>query len=142
MDETRSTTRDAAVRFESAGPAARAVVLRGWAYADEGLDVAGPLLGAARRSGDQTAARDAWTSAERPDPARALGPVRSVVVLTTAGEATVSIAHGGQAWLPARDEEPPTWTVRLDAGAQVVLDGRAAYRVDAGEATSLLWTAA
>ncbi|WNF00057.1 hypothetical protein PS467_34420 [Streptomyces luomodiensis] len=141
MDQTRST-RDARVKFESADLAARAVALRGWAYADEGLDVVGPLLGAARGPGEQAAAHGAWISVEKPDPAHALGPVRSVVVLTTTGDATVSIAHGGQAWRPAGDEEPPAWTVRLGAGAQVVVDGRAAYRLDEGEATARRWTAA
>ncbi|GHA33917.1 hypothetical protein GCM10010345_43070 [Streptomyces canarius] len=142
VDETRSTAHGAQVRFESADLAARAVLLRGWAYADGELDVVGPVLGADREPGEQAAARDTWQSVEKPDPAHALGPVRSLVVLTTTSDATVSIAHGGQAWWPAADGEPYAWTVRLGAGAQVVVDGRSAYRVDEGKATALRWTAA
>jgi hypothetical protein len=134
------TGRGAQARFSSAELAARAVALCGWAATDARLDVVGAVLCGESVAGDCGTAPAAWTSAERADPERALGPVRTLVVLTTDVGATVRIAMGGHAWAPT-SVDSPAWTIALQAGEQVVVDGRCAYRVDEGTASTVHWTA-
>ena len=141
MNVTTLMRRDVAGKFESAELTGRAVALQGWAVSGAG-DAVRAALGPDARSEDLAVAAGAWTSAEKPDSAHALGPVRSVVVLTTTGEATVRIAMGSQAWAPEAGATPSAWGVRLRAGEQLLVDGRCSFQVGGGDVAVALWTAA
>lgn len=122
---------------------ARAVALRGWVVSERpAAETVSALLGPEIRLGELAVVAGKWTAARRTDSMQALGPLTSVLALATTSGATVTIAMGSQAWPPSEEERSPAWTVRLNAGENLLVDGRCSFWFDNGEVAAALWTTA